>query len=208
MIAIFGGSFDPIHNGHLEVAFQVRDRLSLKVFFALTERNPLKKTPLLSYKERFNLLKIVISNFQNFFLLKENYVYAIDLILKVKKIFKKVYFVLGLDSFLTIKKWKNYENLLKLCNFIVCSREDFDKKSLEKFLTNLKIDKYTFLLDYQQKHIPKKEKVIFLKIPRLEISSTLIKKYLKEGLDIYPLVPEKVWKFLKIKFKGGKEINV
>lgn len=208
MIAIFGGSFDPIHNGHLEVAFQVRDRLSLKVFFALTKRNPLKNSPLLSYKERFNLVKIVISNFQNFFLLKEDYVYAIDLILKLKKVFKEIYFVLGLDSFLTIKKWRNYENLFKICNFIVCSREDFDKKYLEKFLINLKINKYIFLLDYQQKYIPQNEKVIFLKIPRLEISSTLIKNYLKEGLDIYPFVPEKVWIFLKTKFKGGKIVNV
>ena len=208
MIAIFGGSFDPIHNGHLEIAFQVRDRLSLKVFFALTEKNPLKNLPLLPYKERLNLLKVVISNIQNFFLLKENYIYAIDLVLKVKKIFKKFYFVLGLDSFLTIEKWKNYEDLLKICNFIVCSRDNFDKKFLEKFLSNLKIRKYIFLLDYQEKHIPQDEKVIFLKVPYLEISSTLIKKYIKKGLDIYPFVPEKVWMYLKTKFKGGKAIDV
>lgn len=128
--------------------------------------------------------------------------------LKIKKLFKNFYFILGLDSFLTIEKWKNYENLLKICNFIVCSRDDFDKKYLEKFLKTLNINKYIFLLDYQQKYIPQGEKVIFLKIPRLEISSTLIKKYLKLGLDIYPFVPEKVWLFLKTKFEGGKRLNV
>ncbi|HIP93293.1 MAG TPA: nicotinate-nicotinamide nucleotide adenylyltransferase [Desulfurobacteriaceae bacterium] len=179
-----------------------------KIFFALTEKNPLKNSPFLSYKDRFNLLKTVISNFQNFFLLKESYIYAIDLVLKIKKLFKNFYFILGLDSFLTIEKWKNYENLLKICNFIVCSRDDFDKKYLEKFLKTLNINKYIFLLDYQQKYIPQGEKVIFLKIPRLEISSTLIKKYLKLGLDIYPFVPEKVWLFLKTKFEGGKRLNV
>ncbi len=204
MLAIFGGSFDPIHNGHLEVAFQVRDRLSLKIFFALTEKNPLKNPPILSYKERFNLLKIVISNFQDFFLLKENYIYAIDLVTKLKKVFKKFYFIVGLDSFLTIEKWRDYKKLLDLCNFIVCSRNNFDTKNLENFLKNLKIRKYIFLLDNHKKYIPQDEKVIFLKIPRLEISSTLIRKYLKEGLDIYPFVPEKVWLFFKTKYKGGK----
>ncbi len=207
MVGIFGGSFDPIHNGHLEVAFQVRDRLNLKIFFALTKQNPLKERALLSYEERFHLLNLAIKEHYNFYALKEEYIYAIDLVKKIKKDFNlnKIYFITGLDSFLSLKKWKNYKELLKETNFIICSRGKKENKEVFlNFLKDLNINSYKILDDFYTKYNPQNEKIIYLKIPYLEISSTLIKNYIKHSFDLYPYLPEKVYKYLKIKIERGK----
>ena len=157
-IGILGGSFDPPHRGHLYVSKKSIKLLKLKkVIWAITKKNPLKKSPFFSFSFRRKLChkiikdqkKIQLKHYED----KIKSETSIDLIKFIKKRFKhKIYFIIGSDNLINFHKWKNYKELLKLCVLVVFSRKGFDTKAKKsvimrhlkgkniKFFKNLKID--------------------------------------------------------------------
>jgi len=144
-IALFGGTFDPIHIGHLAVARAAERRFHLdEIHFIPTGHPPHKPLRgMASYADRYAMVSIACADHPRFVpSLAESgaghsgreVFYSVDTV----KHFKQkhhgpgthLYFLLGADSFLHIPTWKDYETLLGLCDFIVASRPGFDVAAL------------------------------------------------------------------------------
>ena len=136
-IGIFGGTFDPPHKGHLQIANYSLKKLRLDyLFWSITNKNPLKKKPMLTLEKRIFLSKkmvgqnkkIEIKSFDNH--LKSNK--TIELIKFLKKKIKRsdLYFIMGSDNLINFHKWHKCKNILKKSKLIVFDRHGYKKKSL------------------------------------------------------------------------------
>ena len=166
-IGIFGGTFDPPHKGHLQIANLSLKKLKLDyLIWAITKKNPLKKKPMLSLKSRIFLSKKIIKNNKKIKIksydkyLKSAKTIKLLKFLKNKNKRAKFYFIMGSDNLIKFHKWDGSNNFRKLCNIVVFPRKGYSKKILTRKI-------YKFL---------GKDKVIFLKSKIVNISSSKIRE--------------------------------
>jgi len=182
-ICLFGGSFDPIHSGHLAVAEQVlENNLCDKIWFIPCYKNPLKKEPTKT-EHRKKMIEIAIKKKENFELNeielnKKETNYTLETVKELKKEFPehKFCFIIAAKALDDFHKWKNPEELLKEIEFIIVSVENALELPLEIQEVNPKKLKPT-------KHS--------------DVSSTVIRKRIKEGKSVSGLLPEKVFDYIK-----------
>ena len=128
-IGLIGGSFDPVHLGHMEMAKQAKKQLQLdEVWFVLSYDTPLKERTLSSYTVRKKMLQLALKGFARFKLCTIEEVsngknYTIDTIKQLKKMYRntKFFFIIGGDQIKQLHKWKAIEDLQEevcLCGFI------------------------------------------------------------------------------------------
>ena len=144
-IALFGGTFDPVHIGHLAVARAAERRFHLdEIHFIPTGRPPHKhRSGMASYADRYAMVALACADHPRFIAsLAESgaghagreIFYSVDTVRHFKQKFHgpgvHLYFLLGADFFLRIPTWKDYETLLGLCDFIVASRPGFQSDAL------------------------------------------------------------------------------
>jgi nicotinate-nucleotide adenylyltransferase len=147
-IALFGGTFDPIHNGHIALARAARERFELgRVYFVPAHTPPLKShVPLASFDQRYAMVVLATMNEKTFIpslleapdavaaqisgkgkqVVAANY--SIDTVRRLKQTLKKadrLFFLIGIDAFKDIAKWREPEALLRECEFIVASRPGY-----------------------------------------------------------------------------------
>lgn len=132
---VYGGSFDPPHKGHLELVKYVLDKIIVdKVIIMPCYIQPLKDNIPLDSIHRYNMLKLLFKDLNieisKYEIEKKETSYTIDTL----KYFNTDAFLLGLDSFKSIKQWKSYEELLSLTSLIVVSR---GKDQIEEVLYKL-----------------------------------------------------------------------
>ncbi len=166
-IGILGGSFDPAHKGHLLISKIAIKKVNLKkIYWIVTKKNPFKKKPTLSLKERINLAKKLTKNFKNIQILyldetvkSSRTVDILKFIIKKMKL-KSLYFIIGSDILVTLHKWKSWKKIVKLVKLVVFSRKGYDKKVKE-----------SIVLKYL-----KKNNLIYIKNKPIPISSTILRK--------------------------------
>jgi nicotinate-nucleotide adenylyltransferase len=134
-VALFGGTFDPVHLGHLAVARAAADKFDLgTVYFAPADVPPHKQQrPLTDFQHRFAMLALACADEKRFVpsLLdapKGAPNYSIDSVRRLKQMLKKsdiLYFLIGIDAFKDIAAWYKPEELLAQCEFIVASRPGY-----------------------------------------------------------------------------------
>ncbi len=175
---LYFGSFNPIHIGHLIIANHIVQHTDLdQVWFIISPQNPLKKTAsLLNEYHRLYLVQISVEDESRlkasdieFRLPKPSYTIDTLTYLQEKFPVNRFTVIMGSDSYENLSSWKNYEQLIKNYPLIVYERPGF---------------------------VPSKKydgaQINFLKAPLLELSSTYIRKMIKEGRSIRYLVPDKV----------------
>jgi nicotinate-nucleotide adenylyltransferase len=187
-IGFFGGSFDPIHNGHLHLAIELSEKHKLdEVLFCPTSQSPHKKhaPPVASKEHRRAMVTAAISPFPTFTFLdyelqKSDPCYTIETIQYLTEQNPKgnFFLLLGEDSARTLSTWKEVKELVKLATPLVGSRDE--EKELK--------------LDPEFAKILKKG---WTTIPRIEISSTWIRERIKKGQYAGHLVPGKVWDYIQ-----------
>lgn len=134
-IGILGGTFDPIHNGHIHLARELCKRLALKkIIFIPTYIPPHKPdTKISSGIHRYNMVKLAIARSKKFELSdielkRKGRSYSVDTLRQLKRRYGKrvqLFFITGSDSLKDINKWRDTEEILKLCTFVVVKRPGF-----------------------------------------------------------------------------------
>ena len=166
-IGILGGSFDPPHEGHIEISKISLKKIRLKkIFWIVTKKNPFKKKPFFSLKDRLLKAKRSIKKYKNIRVLyldekirSSRTINVINYFRKVKKQ-KDLYLILGSDNLLKFHKWTNWKKIVKLTKLIVFSRKGYDKKGKESIVV---------------KYLNKKN-IIYINNKPIDISSSNIKK--------------------------------
>ena len=146
-IAIFGGSFDPIHIAHKAIVESALKELDIdKLIIVPTYLNPFKSSFCLEPQTRFNLLKKVFKDFAkvevcDFEIKQEKLSYTYETVSYIKSLYNpdKIYFILGQDNLLNLEKWYRIEDLKEEVEFVVASRVGFES-SKKHDLKTLNID--------------------------------------------------------------------
>ena len=186
-IGIMGGTFDPIHIGHLFAAEAARDAFSLnRVLFVPTGDPPHKRNSrLASGEDRLRMIQMAIDDNPAFILdsreiQREGTTYTIDTLreLKEEHPHDTLFFIIGGDTLLELKNWREFSAVAGLCSFIVYQRPGYhiqEQREEALFLQS------SFRAD-----------IHFITGPHLEISSENIRRRLKDNLTIKYLVQEEV----------------
>ncbi len=197
-IALFGGSFNPIHFGHLAIAEEVRNKHNIdKVIFLPTNLPPHKDpTDLADAKKRLIMTHLAtVSNpcfdTSSFEIDRGGKSYSIDTVKYFYQLFKgktELYFIIGADMLSEILTWKSIEEILKMCRFIAVSRPGYDVQKIfnRHFLTSENYNIASGLLD----------NIMIEEMPMLDISATDIRRRVAEWKSIKYLVPESVEQFI------------
>jgi nicotinate-nucleotide adenylyltransferase len=204
-LGILGGTFNPIHLGHLAAAEEVRDRLKLeKVLFIPAFIPPHKNDEVMpSAVQRQEMVRLAVKGNAHFSvsdieIRRGGRSYTIDTIEALRQAHpgSELYFLTGLDSFLEIRTWKDWERLMTLCSFVVLSREGcrFSNIAQLGFLDVPEIE--LSALDAREKDrvvIAAGSVPVYLeRIPFYDISSTDIRTRVREGRSIKYHLPEAV----------------
>ncbi len=186
MKLFFGGSFDPVHLGHLLVARDVMEALGFeRVVFVPAHQAPLKDPHLASPKERLEMLRLSLLGLQGFEVShieidRGGISYTVDTARELRKTLgDKPFFLVGADSFLSLHLWKEPDELVSIARFVVVDREGKRER----------------VMNYLRENFPELkegEDFHFLSVRRVDISSTEIRERVKEGKSIKWLVPERV----------------
>ncbi len=135
-IGLFGGSFNPVHIGHLRAAEEIRGLCSLeKVIFIPTHIAPHKPVrTLASPQHRLTMLELAIQDNRHFLvsdaeLKRPGRSYSVETLRYFRAAFPEAdpFFIMGMDAFAEIDTWKNYRDLFPLCNFVVMTRPGYSR---------------------------------------------------------------------------------
>ena len=200
-IGLFGGSFNPVHIGHLRAAEEIKELLKLdKIIYIPTSVHPLKKSRNIpDGKKRYQMLKLAVSGNPDFEvsdieLKRKGPSYTIDTLKYFSKRYKRkeFYFILGTENLSNIDEWKHYHELFQYSNFAVMKRPGVKFiKGKSIFPSPLRrmfkfIESTDSIEAYEHKS---SKKLIFVNIRGIRISSTRVRKLIKDKKSIRYFVP-------------------
>ncbi|MEW6409249.1 MAG: nicotinate-nucleotide adenylyltransferase [Nitrospirota bacterium] len=206
-LGILGGTFNPIHYGHLRPAEEIRERLVLdKVLFIPSARPPHKGSVLVKPEHRLRMVEIAIKGNPHFEvssveLERKEKSYTVKTLEELLEEYGKemdFFFILGIDSFLELPTWMEPERLFTLTNFVITSRPPLEFYALKEspYLKDIsksplrEIDEGK-ILSHSIK-LGTGKRVYMERVSMLEISSTEIRRYINVRKSIKYLLPEEV----------------
>jgi nicotinate-nucleotide adenylyltransferase len=175
-IGVFGGTFDPVHYGHIELARQAVNECSLdKLIVIPVNEQPFKMDRALAHgRHRYNMLKlafecddkIIVSDIE---LAKGDVSYTIDTLREIKRLYEnaEISFIVGIDAFLKVEMWKDSDELLRDYSFIIGTRPGYLESELDGLISSLLESHHTNVMKIDNMQIP--------------VSSTEIKESIKSG---------------------------
>lgn len=209
-IGLFGGTFNPVHSGHIRAAGIVQRRFLLdRILFIPSYIPPHKHTAeIASPFHRLKMVEIALRAFSHFVpcsieIDAKGKSYSIITINRIKKLYPKslIFFILGIDSFLEVDTWKDYEQLLEQCFFVVISRPGFRLSEAKKILDGKYREK---MYKFSKSEVIKDEKlfsfrIFLLPIDALDVASTEIRGRIKREDSIKGMVSEDVEAYIRKK---------
>jgi nicotinate-nucleotide adenylyltransferase len=215
-IGLFGGTFNPIHRGHLWAALEVKKGFNLDQVSLIPAALPPHKTPgaVANADDRLQMIHLATADLPGIIvsdveLNRPGPSYTIDTVRHIKKTLadcSRIYLIMGLDAFLEIDTWKSYDELLEQIAFIVMARPNADYpdveqgwKILEDYLKLSLSEDYEFLAARGCYTSEGKQPIYIVDIEAMDISSTKIRQDIKTKKNIDNLVPPKVAQFIQSK---------
>jgi nicotinate-nucleotide adenylyltransferase len=208
-VGIFGGTFNPIHYGHLRAAEEVREKLGLdRIFFVPSGNPPLKTKDIAATRHRVAMTKLSVKN-NRFFKLSDvesrlkGKSYTVKTIEALQEENPRMDFslILGIDAFLDIPNWWRPEHLVTLSDFIIVSRPGYafvDLQSSPYIKINnasLKDLDASGIESYKATLLSQREAVL-LRLTPICISSTKIRRFVRLGSSIKYLLPPEVQSYI------------
>jgi len=200
-IGLFGGTFDPIHDGHLRSALEIQEKLLLdEIRLIPCNHPPLKPEPLASAIHRINMIRLAIQKtpfiLDDIELKRAGPSYSVETL----KIFRDRYpdaslcMIVGVDAFLNLPSWHQWEKLIQLSNIVVMYRGGYQMpvtgvmfEFLNKHLLTANQDIRSYTAGY----------IVELKTTELNMSGTEIRDLIKRERDPRFLLPESVWAYIQ-----------
>jgi nicotinate-nucleotide adenylyltransferase len=203
LIGILGGTFDPIHNGHIRLAVEVLEKLKLdEVKLIPANIPPHRPTPFASPADRKRMIKLAISDEKKISIdLREienrNISYAVNTLKSLRDEFSNdiLFLIIGVDVFNMIDGWKEWRSLLNYTHIIVAARSSNNKENissvLRKWINENKIDDINLLTSVLSGYI------YYIDTPIVEISSSMIRTYYTKHKNIEEYLPSNVITYIK-----------
>ena len=191
-IGVLGGTFDPVHNGHLIVAEEAKTRLNLAEIIFVPAGQPWLKAdrPISSAEHRLQMLRLALAD-KPYFKLSTLEIertgpsYTVDTIAELRDKLgseDELFFILGWDSLAELPQWREPSRLIKMCYLVAVPRPGYPRpklKALEVIIRGLS------------------QRVMLMKEPEIDISASAIRERVARGLSIRHLVPEPVNRYIK-----------
>lgn len=193
-IGLMGGTFNPIHNGHLLIAENARHQFLLdKVYFIPTGPSPHKNDAIIAPSSmRCDMIRCAISDHPDFAVstieidsAEKSYTYRTLEKLTMRYPEHSFFFIMGGDSVYEFSSWKNPGRICELCNLLVAVRDDMDRRKLEEYADTLR----------QRFHA----RIQLLDTPNFSISSREIRERIQKDASIRYLVPREVQTYIEKK---------
>jgi len=202
-VAVLGGTFNPIHYGHLRCAEEVREALGFDAVFFMPLFFPPHKEDkeLIGAEKRIEMAGIAIKGNPGFSVSdievkRKGMSYTIDTVRELKKEAIEPSIVVGSDSFNEITTWCEYEELFKITDFVVVPRPGYAVKKIAEVVP-VELAKKFWYDEVTNSYMNSwGRRVTYVGITQMDISSSAIRKKAKEGGSIKYLVPEAVLEFI------------
>ncbi|MBN1847433.1 MAG: nicotinate (nicotinamide) nucleotide adenylyltransferase [Deltaproteobacteria bacterium] len=209
-LGILGGTFDPIHLGHLRSAEEIREELGLEKIFLIPGAVPPHKdtSPITPFPERLAMTQRAVEGLSGYEVLdieglRKDKSYTIETLKDLHNRFStgaEWFFIIGMDAFLEIKTWKEYTRLFTFAHFVVISRPGYANTALESFVDSLNVGFQKGYGNHKNTFIaPCGNQLLFYETTGMEISSTRIRSLVSQGRSIRFLVPETVRLYIQEK---------
>ena len=199
MIGIYGGSFDPIHLGHLKTATTLKTELQLDHLFLLPCCEPVHKDGLkYPSNDRLKMLNLALEKFSTLEIdsreiLRGGGSYMIDTLHELKQIYKDepICLIIGMDSFLKIKTWKDWQEFSKLVHLVILQRQGFNNidSSLDSFHNTKEVNEL---------RLESNGLLYFSNCPKINISSSDIRDRIAANQNLDDLLPKSVINYLRL----------
>jgi len=201
-IGLFGGTFDPLHYGHLRTAFELWQALSLaEVRFMPTGSPPHREQPLAPAQLRLDMVKAAVAD-QPAFVVDDREVrrtgvsYSVDTLTELRAEYpqRSLCLLLGMDAFLGLPNWHRWRDLLDLAHIIVAHRPGWRAPTMGP-LGEVMVDRGTGRV--RDLHEQRAGCIYIHAVTQLEISSTELRQRISQGRDPRYIVPEEVRRIIR-----------
>ena len=199
MIGIYGGSFDPIHLGHLKTATTLKTELQLDHLFLLPCCEPVHKDGLkYPSNDRLKMLNLALEKFSTLEIdsreiLRGGGSYMIDTLHELKQIYRDepICLIIGMDSFLKIKTWKDWQEFSKLVHLVILQRQGFN-------IIDSSLDSFHSTKEVNELRLESNGLLYFSNCPKINISSSDIRGRIAANQNLDDFLPKSVINYLRL----------
>ena len=193
-IGFFGGTFNPIHNAHLRIAQEAKDRFGLDRILLVPSGYSWMKDPkeIASREDRLRMAELAAEECEGFEVStietnQEGPTYSYETLQKLKALYPEdeICFIIGADQLMILEQWKKPEEIFRLATILVADRGGFDRQEMEEKAAEL-TERYG-------------AKIRIYHMEASELSSTDLCRRIRDGEDISGCVPEKVAEYVEKK---------
>ena len=200
-IGVLGGTFDPVHFGHLRVGLECKEALSLDELRMVPCATPShRNSPFASAQQRSEMLAAAINDKDGIFvddreLKRTGYSYTVDTLESLRLEFPEaaLYLIVGSDSFQNILQWHKWQSIVDLANIVIAQRPDHGNDRESE--AGLKLQN-RFCSVEEIKNFPS-GKIAFVDVSQLDISATNIRELVRVNRSIKYLLPDSVIEFIE-----------
>jgi len=206
-VGLLGGTFNPIHVGHLRIAEEVRELFQLKeVHFIPSFVPPHKQEELVAPPHhRMAMVRLAVGTNPSFVasdieIRRQGPSYSVDTLRELHRIKGReiqLYFILGIDAYMEITTWKQYLELFNLSHFVVVSRPGYHHKDLHHILPVEIVNQFCYNKEKDGYFHSSGYVSYFRDIQRYEVSSSEIRQFVRTGRSIRYLVPDEVRTYIE-----------
>jgi nicotinate-nucleotide adenylyltransferase len=209
-IGIYGGTFNPIHYGHLRTAEEVRERLSLDmILFIPAGKTPFEKPEMAKAVHRFKMVKTAIADNPHFQISDievkvRGKSFTVDTVRKLKEKYagSDLFFILGIDAFLDLPHWKQPDKLVSLAHFVIISRPGHLFAGLHSSPYLKRVSLKTLreadagMREVFSFEISESRKGVLCNVTPLDISASNIRNLILSGKNVKYLLPDSVESYI------------
>ena len=210
-LGIFGGTFNPVHSGHLRTAEEARYKLRLdKVIFVPAGNPPLKERDAVAASHRYAMATLAAASNKDFIVsdleaVKRGKSYTVDTLQMLRKRYPgdELFFILGSDAFLDMPKWREPEKLTGMTDFIIVARPGFSFDAIEgsPYIVSVKshegASNQPGVCDYACYSLVSGRSAFLVPVTQMDISSSGIRRLVEEEKSIKYLLPASVERYIK-----------